>query len=202
MEITAHCRIKEKLIFAWNWYSPEKNNGILGKNWPDLFFTDIITKILQSLSSLVKRDVGWEKLAKSAASCRENLNFGKRQGKKTQQGKTSGIRWSQRENVVEQQQKDLIQLQTALEAEAIAHLRADREWNAQKKLDQNLKNQLNKLVHCQRALELQINTAGEGVENELEFFSPEEKRWTSLNMMSQSSALVSLMQQSQTLPAS
>lgn len=103
---------------------------------------------------------------------------------------------------MEQQQKDLIQLQTALEAEAIAHLRADREWNAQKKLAQNLKNQLNKLVHCQRALELQINTAGEGVENELEFFSPEEKRWTSLNMMSQSSALVSLMQQSQTLPAS
>lgn len=108
----------------------------------------------------------------------------KDRGKKPQQGKTSGIRWSQRENVVEQQQKDLIQLQTALEAEAIAHLRADGEWNAQKKLAQNLKKQLNKLVHCQRALELQINTAGEGVENELEFFSPEEKRWTSLNMMS------------------
>lgn len=46
--------------------------------------------------------------------------------------------------VVEQQQIDLTELQIALGAETIAHLRADWEWNAQKKLAQNLKNQLNK----------------------------------------------------------
>lgn len=77
--------------------------------------------------------------------------------------------------MLEQQQQDLIELQIALEPETEAHFRADREWSAQKKLAQNLKNQLNKLVQSQRALELQINTAGGGVENELEFFSPEEK---------------------------
>lgn len=62
--------------------------------------------------------------------------------------------------VVEQQQKDLIELQIALGAETVAHLRADWEWNAQKKVAQNLKNHLNKPVQSQRALELQINSWG------------------------------------------
>lgn len=51
--------------------------------------------------------------------------------------------------VVEQQQKDLIELQILLGAETTAHLRADWERNAQKKLAQNLKNQLNQLVESQ-----------------------------------------------------
>lgn len=51
--------------------------------------------------------------------------------------------------VVEQQQKDLIELQILLGSETIAHLRANWEWDAQKKLAQNLENQLNKLVQSQ-----------------------------------------------------
>lgn len=59
-----------------------------------------------------------------------------------------------------------MKLQIALEAETIARLRAEWELTAQKQLAPNLRNLLNNFVQNQRALELQINSVEEGVEDE------------------------------------
>lgn len=46
----------------------------------------------------------------------------------------------------------------------MAGLRPEQELNIRKKLAQILRNQLNTLVQSRRALELQFNTAGDGLE--------------------------------------
>lgn len=68
--------------------------------------------------------------------------------------------------MLEGPEKELVKLQIASEAETIACLRAEWELTAQKQLAPNLRNLLNNFVRNQRALELQINTTEEGVEDE------------------------------------